>query len=106
MPSPAGLSGSLWGVQSMQADGESATCRPSSLRSVALTLADYMPAVSLHLLGTGNMTPQRKGPVSRVEPSERESWRRMNSGDSAGGDGGRLEKRKLTATDKPITTEV
>ena len=50
-PSPAGLSGSLWGVKCMQADGGSVTCRSSSLGSVALTALDYTPALSPYLLG-------------------------------------------------------
>lgn len=49
VPSPAALSGSLWGVKCMQADGEGATCRSPSLRSRALTAVDYTPAPSSHL---------------------------------------------------------
>lgn len=71
VPSPAGLSGSLWGVKCMQADGVSATCRSSRLGSVALTAVDYTPVLSPHLSGKGTMTPQRRGPVSCVEPSDK-----------------------------------
>lgn len=43
VPSLAGVSGSLSGVERMQADGESVTCRSSSLGRVALTAVNYTP---------------------------------------------------------------
>lgn len=51
VPSPAALSGSLWGVKRMQADGKSVTCRSSSLGSVALTAVNYTPVLSPRLFG-------------------------------------------------------
>lgn len=63
-PSPAGLSGSLWGVKCMQADGRSVTCRSFSPRSVEPSIKRVF-----HLLifgEKGNTTPHHQGLVRKV----------------------------------------
>lgn len=68
--SPAALSGRLWRVKCMQADGGSVTCRSTSLRSVVLTGVSYTP-VLLGEMTTWPLGLEVHSAVQRSQPRHR-----------------------------------